>query len=62
MNFENLGARILANVACNQKIWAPEAFRGKIVFLGVSRVIMDFWSDWRVLVQKTGALANFVDF
>jgi hypothetical protein len=42
MNSENLGARIMENGAWNQKIWALEAFRGKTVFSGGSRVILEF--------------------
>jgi hypothetical protein len=42
MNSENLGARIMENGAWNQKIWALEAFRGKTVFLGGSRAILEF--------------------
>jgi hypothetical protein len=34
---ENLGARMAKNGALDQKIWALEAFRGKMVFLGGSR-------------------------
>jgi hypothetical protein len=62
MNSENLGARITENGALDQKRWALEAFRGKVVFLGV------FWSNsrilewWKVLAQKTGALAKFGKF
>jgi hypothetical protein len=32
MNSEILGARIRENRALDQKIWALEAFRGKMVF------------------------------
>jgi hypothetical protein len=41
MNSENLGARIMQNGALDQDIWALEAFRGKIVFLGGSGAILD---------------------
>jgi hypothetical protein len=34
---ENLGARMVKNGALDQKIWALEAFRGKMVFSGGSR-------------------------
>jgi hypothetical protein len=34
-NSENLGARNTENGALDQKIWALEALRGKIVFVGV---------------------------
>jgi hypothetical protein len=34
MNFENLGARITENGVLDRKIWALEAFKGKMVFLG----------------------------
>jgi hypothetical protein len=34
-NSKNLGARIMENGALDQKIWALEAFGGKMVFLGV---------------------------
>jgi hypothetical protein len=42
MNSENLGARIIRNGALDQKICALEACRGKIVFLGGSRVVLEF--------------------
>jgi hypothetical protein len=42
MNSENLGLRIMANKAWNQKIWALEAFRPKAVFSGGSGVILEF--------------------
>jgi hypothetical protein len=32
MNSESLGARIMGNGPLDQKIWALEDFRGKIVF------------------------------
>jgi hypothetical protein len=62
MNFENLGARILANGACNQKIWALEAFRGKTVFLGVSRAIMDFLEWLEGLGAKDRGSCEFCGF
>jgi hypothetical protein len=37
MNSENLGARIMQNEAPDQKIWALEDLKGKMVFLGDSR-------------------------
>jgi hypothetical protein len=58
-NSENLGARNTENGALDQKIWALEALRGKIVFVGVFWFFLKFWSGWRVLAQKTGALAKF---
>jgi hypothetical protein len=42
INSENLGARITENAAWNQKIWALEAFRGKIVFLWGYGAILEF--------------------
>jgi hypothetical protein len=33
--YKNLGTRITENGALDQKIWALEAFRGKMVFSGV---------------------------
>ncbi len=34
MDSKNLGTRITGNGALDQMIWALEAFRGKMVFLG----------------------------
>jgi hypothetical protein len=62
MNSENFGVRITENGAWNQKIWALEAFRGKTIILGGSGQFWNLLSGWRVLAQKTGALANFGDF
>jgi hypothetical protein len=42
MNSKNLGARMMENRAWNQNIWALEAFRGKMVFLGGSGAILEF--------------------
>jgi hypothetical protein len=42
VNSENLSARIVENGGWNQKIWALEAFRGKMVFFGGSGAILDF--------------------
>jgi hypothetical protein len=42
VNSENLGTRITENEAWNQKIWALEAFRGKMVFWGGSGAILEF--------------------
>jgi hypothetical protein len=42
MNSENLGAIIKENEALDKKIWALEAYRGKTVILGGSRVILEF--------------------
>jgi hypothetical protein len=42
MNSEKLGARITGKGALDQKIWALEVFRGKIVFSGGSRAILKF--------------------
>jgi hypothetical protein len=39
VNSENLGARITENGALDQKMWAIEAFRGKMVFSVV------FWGN-----------------
>jgi hypothetical protein len=35
VNSENLGTIITENEVLDQKIWTPEAFRGKTVFSGV---------------------------
>jgi hypothetical protein len=51
VNSENLCARITENRALDQKIWALgalEAFRGKMVFLGV------FWGNSRILEWLEG--------
>jgi hypothetical protein len=61
-NSENLGVRITENGALDRKIWALEAFRGKMVFSGVFWGFLEFWNGWRVLTQKTGALAKFEIF
>jgi hypothetical protein len=47
MNSENLGARIMENRVLDRKLWALEAFKGKMVFLGDSGVILVFleWMD-----------------
>jgi hypothetical protein len=42
MNSENLGGRIMRNGALDQKIWALEAFKGKMIFSGGSRVILEY--------------------
>jgi hypothetical protein len=36
------------------KIWALEAFKGKMVFLGGFWFFKNFESGWRVLAQKIG--------
>jgi hypothetical protein len=43
MNFENLGARSTENEALDKNIWALEAFKGKTVFSGRSREILEFF-------------------
>jgi hypothetical protein len=43
MNSKKLGARIRENEALGQKIWALEAFKGKIVFLGGSKEFFEFF-------------------
>jgi hypothetical protein len=43
MNSKKLGARIRENEALGQKIWALEAFKGKIVFLGGSKEFLEFF-------------------
>jgi hypothetical protein len=40
--FREFGARMVENGALNQKIWAPEAFRDKMVFSGGYGVILEF--------------------
>jgi hypothetical protein len=45
MNSVSWGARIMRNEAMDQKIWALEAFRGKMVILGGSGVIREFF-EW----------------
>jgi hypothetical protein len=44
------------------KIWTLEAFRGKTVFSALFWIFLKFWSGWRVLAQKIGALAKFGNF
>jgi hypothetical protein len=46
-NSENLGAKIMENGALDQNIWALEAFRGKTVFLGGSRMVLELL-EWLV--------------
>jgi hypothetical protein len=62
VNSQNLGARITKNGALDQKIWALEAFRVKRSYQECSRVILEFWSGWRALTQKTRPLAKFENF
>jgi hypothetical protein len=52
MNYENLDAKIVENVALVQKIWVLNAFKGKMVILGGSGQFWNFWSGWRALVHK----------
>jgi hypothetical protein len=62
-NSENLGTRITENRALDRKIWALEAFRGKIVFSGAFwGFFLEFWSGSMVFPQKTGALVKFENF
>jgi hypothetical protein len=42
MNSKNLGARIRRNEALDQKIWALEDYRGKMVFSGGSMAFLRF--------------------
>jgi hypothetical protein len=59
MNFQNLGARIMRNEALDQKIWALEACRGKMVFIGGSCGSSGiFGVVGGSLAQKTGLLWN----
>jgi hypothetical protein len=62
MNSVNVGARIMRNGDLDQKIWAMEAFRGKMVFLGGPRVILEFLEWLEGLGAKDRAPANFGDF
>jgi hypothetical protein len=62
MNSENLGTRIMENRASNEKIWALEAFRGKMVFLGGCGAILKFLEWLEGLGVKDRALSNFGDF
>jgi hypothetical protein len=63
LNSENLGTKIMENRGLDQKIWALEAFRGKMVFLGGLEEFLKFlkWLEglWR---KKNRALAEFGDF
>jgi hypothetical protein len=66
MNSEHLGTRITENGALDQKIWALEAFRGKMVFLEGSReylwnfrVVEGFWHKRQGLLWS---LENFQGF
>jgi hypothetical protein len=52
MNFENLGARITENEALDKNIWALEAFKGKTVFSGHSREILEFFELLEGLCTK----------
>jgi hypothetical protein len=51
-NSENLGLRIEENGALDQKIWALESFRGKMVFLGGSEEFLEFLKWWEGLWPK----------
>jgi hypothetical protein len=42
MNSDNLGTRIMESGAWNQKIWALEPFKSKMVLLGDSGAILEF--------------------
>jgi hypothetical protein len=66
MNYENLGARIAENGAWNQKIWALEAFRGKMVFsrrfkgnFGFFGVVGGSWHKRQGLLQNWGFFRDF---
>jgi hypothetical protein len=67
MNSGNLGARIMENGAWNQKIWALEAFRGKMVFLGGSGgnsgifgVVGGSWRKRKGLLQNLDFFRGFL--
>jgi hypothetical protein len=62
MNSKNLGARIMRNGALDQKIWALEAYMGKMVFLGGSGLILEFLEWLEGLGAKDKALAEFGNF
>jgi hypothetical protein len=68
-NSENLGARIMWNGVLNEKIWALEAWRAKMVFLEGSGVILEFF-EWleglgakdRGSCEFWGFFRDFVEF
>jgi hypothetical protein len=69
MNFENLGIGIVENRAFDEKIWALKDFRGKMVFLGGSGVILEFLEWLEDLSDKGsgsckiwGFFKDFVEF
>jgi hypothetical protein len=62
MNSENLGARIMENGAWNQKIWALEAFRGKMVSLGGSGAILEFFGQLEGFGTKDRGSCEFWGF
>jgi hypothetical protein len=54
MNSENLGTRITENRTLDRKIWALEALKSKIVFLGGSGGICGILSGRKALTRKNG--------
>jgi hypothetical protein len=62
MNSENLGARITGNRALDQKIWALEAFKGKIVFSRCSRGICGIFEWLQGLGIEHRSFAEFRNF
>jgi hypothetical protein len=52
----------MQNGALDQKIWALEAFRGKMVFLVGSRVILEFLDWLEGLGTKDGGSCEFWGF
>jgi hypothetical protein len=57
-----LGARIVESGVWNQKIWALEAFKGKIVFLGDSGAILEFLEWLEGLATKDRGSCDFLGF
>jgi hypothetical protein len=63
LNSENLGTKIMENRGLDQKIWALEAFRGKMVFLGGLEEFLKFlkWLEglWRKKKQGSCRIWGF---
>jgi hypothetical protein len=61
INSENLGARIMGNGALDQKIWALEVMRGKMVISegsGGIAGILEWLGSWR---KRQGLMQNLGD-
>jgi hypothetical protein len=59
---ENFGARLAEIRVTVAKIWALEAFRGKMVFSEGFWVFLKFWEWLQGLGAKDRALVKCVDF